>query len=206
MSPRGVAIPDVRERLFDAAERILAREGPSGLTSRAITTEAGCAKGMLHKHFAGLDELVAELVLARFAGTARLAEDLPGRAGESTVAANLKTIGYALLTSLNPTTASLAVSTPAASLRIREALEAGAPGFDAIQRSIADYLDAEVERGRLAPATDTTATALALVGTVHHLLMTTWGDTARDPGEQTERLVTMLLGPTTGGSIGHGER
>lgn len=122
------------------------------------------------------------------------------------MAANLKTIGYALLTSLNPTTAGLAVSTPAASVRIREALEAGAPGFDAIQQSIADYLDAEVERGRLDPATDTTATALALVGTVHHLLMTTWGDTARDPGEQTERLVTMLLGPTTGGSIGHGER
>ncbi|MFF2504474.1 TetR/AcrR family transcriptional regulator [Streptomyces sp. NPDC058067] len=197
MSPRGIAIPDVRERLFDAAERILAREGPSGLTSRAVTTEAGCAKGMLHKHFEGLDELVAELVLARFARTARLAEDLPARAGESTVAANLTEIGHALLTSLNPTTAGLAVSTPAASVRIREALKAGAPGFDAIQHSITTYLDAEINTGRLPPTTDTTTTALALVGTVHHLLMTTWEPPTQDPRAQTKNLVKTLLGTPT---------
>ncbi|WP_197359337.1 TetR family transcriptional regulator, partial [Streptomyces clavuligerus] len=81
MAPRGVAIPDLRARLFDAAERVLARDGAAALTSRAITEEAGCAKGVLHHRFAGLDAFVAELVLDRYARIAALAEGLPGRAG-----------------------------------------------------------------------------------------------------------------------------
>src|SRR5881227_2127738 len=51
--------------LFDAAERILLRHGPHALTSRAVTTEAGCAKGVLHKHFADFDAFLAEFVLDR---------------------------------------------------------------------------------------------------------------------------------------------
>jgi hypothetical protein len=38
--PTGVALRDPREQLFDAAERVLLRDGPSALTSRAVTTEA----------------------------------------------------------------------------------------------------------------------------------------------------------------------
>ncbi|MFI6001386.1 TetR family transcriptional regulator [Streptomyces sp. NPDC051366] len=193
MSPRGVAIPDVRERLFDAAERVLAREGPVALTSRAITGEAGCAKGLLHAHFDGLDEFVAELVLNRFARTAQQAEELPGQAGRATVADNLATAALALLNSLDPTVIGLAVTRPAASLRIRQALEAGAPGFTAIQDAITAYLDAEQRLGRLTDGTDTAAVALALVGTAHHLLMTGWSG-APDPREQTQRLVALLVG------------
>ena len=50
--PTGTAIRDAREQLFAAAERILLRDGPNALTSRAVTTEAGFAKGVLHRHFA----------------------------------------------------------------------------------------------------------------------------------------------------------
>ncbi|MEV6165070.1 TetR/AcrR family transcriptional regulator [Streptomyces sp. NPDC052052] len=193
MSPRGVAIPDLRERLFDAAERVLAREGPAALTSRAITGEAGCAKGLLHAHFDGLDEFVAELVLDRFARTARQAGGLPAQAGQATVADNLVTVALMLLNSLDPTVTGLAITRPAASLRIREALEAGAPGFTAIQNAITAYLDAERQLGRLPDGTDTPSIALALVGTVHHLLMTGWVD-APDPRDQAERLVALLVG------------
>ncbi|MFG2406800.1 TetR family transcriptional regulator [Streptomyces brevispora] len=193
MSPRGVAMPDVRERLFAAAERVLAREGPGALTSRAITGEAGCAKGVLHAHFAGLDEFVADLVLDRFAHTAREAEALPGRAGGDTVAGNLGAVTLALLASGGPTIAGLAMTRPATSLRVRQALEAGAPGFSSIQESITRYLDAEQRLGRLAADTDTAAVALALVGTAHHLLMTGWSG-AQDPGEQVQRLIAMLAG------------
>lgn len=76
MSPRGVAIEGLRERLFAAAERVLARDGAAALTSRAVTEEAECAKGVLHTHFAGLDEFVAELVLYRFRTAAALSENL----------------------------------------------------------------------------------------------------------------------------------
>ncbi|MFJ9682722.1 TetR/AcrR family transcriptional regulator [Streptomyces sp. NPDC101194] len=200
MSPRGVAIPDVRERLFDAAVRILAGEGPAALTSRAITTEAGCAKGMLHKHFDGLDEFVAELVLDRFARGARQAAGLHGRAGLATIAENLGSVALALLDSLDPTVAGLAMTRPATSLRIREAMAAGAPGFAAIQDSITDYLHAEIRLGRLGASIDAPSIALALVGTIHHLLMTSW-DGAPDRRDRAERLVALLVGEARGGGV-----
>ncbi|REK84865.1 TetR/AcrR family transcriptional regulator [Streptomyces inhibens] len=196
MSPRGVAIPDVRDRLFDAAERVLANEGPAALTSRAITAEAGCAKGLLHAHFSGLDEFVAQLLLDRFARTAQQAAQLPGRAGKATVAENLVEVALALLTSVNPAVTGLAMTRPAVSLTVRHALEAGAPGFTAIQDSVTEYLDAERRLGRLADGTDTTSVALALVGSVHHLLMTSWAG-APDPREQVERLAAQLVGGAT---------
>ena len=65
--PTGVAIRDVRQQLFDAAERVLLRDGPSALTSRAVTTEAGCAKGVLHRHFVDFDEFLVELIRDRTA-------------------------------------------------------------------------------------------------------------------------------------------
>ncbi|MFE5097223.1 TetR/AcrR family transcriptional regulator [Streptomyces sp. NPDC056638] len=191
MSPRGVTTPDVRERLFTAAERVLEREGPGALTSRAITGEAGCAKGLLHAHFSGLDQFVAELVLDRFARVARHAEELRERVGRGTVAENLLGIALALLASAGPTVAALALTRPAASVRIREALEGGAPGFDTVQDAIADYLDAERRGGRIAVRADTASAALALVGTLHHLLMT-GGHDGRNAQDRVGRLVALL--------------
>jgi len=72
--PTGVHLRDARRQLFDAAERVLLRAGPSGLTSRAVTDEAGCAKGVLHRHFTDFDAFLAELVLDR-------AEQLEAQAG-----------------------------------------------------------------------------------------------------------------------------
>ncbi|GAA0284771.1 TetR/AcrR family transcriptional regulator [Streptomyces polychromogenes] len=192
MSPRGVAIPDLRERLFAAAERVVARDGAAALTSRAVTAEADCAKGVLHTHFAGLDEFVAELVLDRFARTARLARALPGRAGRGEVAGNLAAVALGLLESLDPGVVGLALTRPAAALHTREALRSGAPGFAGIEESVRAYLDEERARGRVPAGLDSGAVALALVGTVHHLLMT------RDPGgpdprETTARLIAALV-------------
>ncbi|MGW0532472.1 TetR/AcrR family transcriptional regulator [Streptomyces sp. NPDC003032] len=192
MSPRGVAIPDLRERLFAAAERIVVRDGASALTSRAITAEADCAKGVLHTHFGGVDAFVAELVLDRFARTAREAARLPGRAGRNAVEENLVEVALALLDSLDPGVVGLAMASHATSQNIRAALAAGAPGFTAIQDALTEYLDAEVRLGRLADGADTATMALALVGTVHHLLMTGWAG-APDPRAQTERLVALLV-------------
>ena len=65
--PTGVAIRDPRGQLFDAAERVLLRDGLSGLTSRAVTAEAGVAKGVLHRHFADFEDFLTGLALDRVA-------------------------------------------------------------------------------------------------------------------------------------------
>src|SRR5215472_8800480 len=87
--PRGVAIPEVREQLFAAADRILGRAGPAGLTTRAITAEAGVANGVLHRHFRDLDEFLASFAADRLQAIADGAAALPGRAGHGSVTGNL---------------------------------------------------------------------------------------------------------------------
>src|SRR3954465_4375901 len=87
--PPGVALGDARQQLFDAAERVLLRAGPNALTSRAVTTEAGCAKGVLHKHFADFDAFLAELVLDRIARLDERPAGLRDAAGTGTGADNL---------------------------------------------------------------------------------------------------------------------
>ncbi|MEV6406077.1 TetR/AcrR family transcriptional regulator [Streptomyces bobili] len=192
MSPRGVAIPDLRERLFAAAERVVSRDGAAALTSRSITTEADCAKGVLHTHFAGLDEFVAELVLDRFARSARQAEALHSKVGQATVAGNLQEVALCLMDSLPPAVVGLAMTRPAAALHTREGFQSGAPAFDAIQRACTAYLQAEQRAGRLPARADADAIALALVGTTHHLLMTR--SRGEDTGATMERLLAVLVG------------
>src|SRR5271154_1204539 len=87
--PTGVAIRDPRGQLFDAAERVLLRDGPSALTSRSVTTEAGVAKGVLHRHFADFDDFLAGLVADRIARIDGQAAALRDSAGTGTVAGNL---------------------------------------------------------------------------------------------------------------------
>ncbi|MER7792834.1 TetR/AcrR family transcriptional regulator [Streptomyces sp. NPDC097640] len=193
MSPRGVATPDVRERLFTAAERVVERDGPGALTSRAVTAEAGCAKGLLHAHFTGLDEFVAELCLDRFARTVAKARALSELAGQDTVTRNLDAVVLALFDSGGPAISGLAMTRPVATVRIREAFEGGAPGFTAIQEAITGYLQAEQRLGRVAATVAPHAVALAVVGTAHHLLMTNWPG-ASDPRPAMTCLVAALVG------------
>jgi len=84
-----VAIRDPRGQLFDAAERVLLRDGAAALTSRAVTAEAGVAKGVLHRHFADFDAFLAELALDRIARIDSQAAELRAAAGTGSVAGNL---------------------------------------------------------------------------------------------------------------------
>jgi TetR/AcrR family transcriptional repressor of bet genes len=59
--PRTRQKPDVRRAaLLDAAVECLARQGPSGVTTRGIAAEAGVSSGLLSYYFKDKDELLAE--------------------------------------------------------------------------------------------------------------------------------------------------
>ena len=63
--PRGVRIAEPRQHLFAAAERVIAAAGPSGLTSRAVTREAGVATGLLFTHFMNFDDFLVGYAVDR---------------------------------------------------------------------------------------------------------------------------------------------
>jgi AcrR family transcriptional regulator len=172
MSPRGVTIPDVPKQLFQAAERVLMRAGPSGLNSRAITSEAGVAKGVLHNHFPDLDGFLAAFVLDRFRLTAEDAAKLPSRAGTGTVVGNLTDTALSVFGPNALALISLVTSRPALMLRLQRSVDAGAPDLQTIEDAFAAYLNAEKQLGRIAAAADTETLALTLVGTIHHLFVT----------------------------------
>jgi AcrR family transcriptional regulator len=176
LSPRGVTIPEVREQLFAAAERVLAAEGPSGLTSRAITGEAGLAKGVLHNHFADLEAFLVEFCVDRIQQAAAGAEEIRARAGQGTVVANLTDASASLFGPGILASANLMMSRPSLSGPVREALGSGESVLRDVEAAFAAYLDAETRLGRIKPSADAEMLAFTLVGSVHHLFFTQAGE------------------------------
>ncbi|MEV6109349.1 TetR/AcrR family transcriptional regulator [Streptomyces sp. NPDC051940] len=194
--PTGVAIQDVREQLFAAAERVLLRAGPSGLTSRSVTEEAGCAKGVLHRHFADFDAFLAELVRDRIARLDDRAAELRAAAGRGTVAGNVTGVLTELFGSVAVAIVGLVVSRDGLRARLRETTPAGIPLLTEAAAVVAGYLAAERDLGRIAPDADVDSLAPTLIGAAHLLLADRTGDAA-DP-EAVRRVVASALAGVIG--------
>ncbi|MEV4414839.1 TetR family transcriptional regulator [Catellatospora sp. NPDC049609] len=169
MTPTGVAIRDVREQLFDAADRILLRDGPSGLTSRAVTTEAGCAKGVLHRHFDDFDAFLAEFVLDRIHRMDPQAAALRESAGTGQVVDNLAQALAALFGSVAVAIVALVTFRDELRARLRRTWPAGVPVLTDAAEMIAAYLAAERRHGRIAAGADVDTLGAMLIGSGHLL-------------------------------------
>lgn len=191
--PTGVAIRDVHEHLFDAAERILLRAGPSALTSRAVTVEAGCAKGVLHRHFTDFDAFLADFVLDRVNRMAPRAAALRESAGTGTVADNLTGALAALFASVAVAIVPLVTFRDELRARLRETWPAGVPVLTDAAEMIAAYLAAEREAGRVTADADVDTLAAMLVGT-GHLLFAGRGDTPPEVGALRKMVTTVIAG------------
>jgi AcrR family transcriptional regulator len=189
--PTGVALRDAREQLFDAAERILLRDGPGALTSRAVTTEAGVAKGVLHRHFADFDAFLAEFVLDRIGRMDSQAAALRDAAGTGTVIGNLTSALTALYASAAVAMVPLVSSRDGLRLRLRETWPAGVPVLTEAMEMVAAYLAAERDLGRLESDAEVDMLAPMLIGTVHFL----WAsqDGAAPSSDEVRRVVTTAI-------------
>ncbi len=190
--PTGVAIRDVREQLYGAAERVLLRDGPSGLTSRAVTTEAGCAKGVLHRHFADFDEFLADFVLDRVSRLDDQAAALRGRAGTGIVVGNLTGALMAVFGSVAVAIVPLITFRDELRGRLRQAWPAGVPVLTEAAIMITSYLRAEQELGRIAAEADPDGLGPTMIGAAHLLFADRTGP---PPGaEAVAKVVTTVIG------------
>lgn len=174
--PTGIAIRDPREQLFGAAERVLLRYGPSGLTSRAVTDEAGVAKGVLHRHFADFDDFLAALVHDRATRLEMSSAALLGAAGTGTVAGNLASAMSDAFESVAVAMVALITFRDELRRRLRETWPTGVPLLAEITRTVAAYLAAERARGRVAAGADVEALSRTLIGAGHLLFADRTGE------------------------------
>ncbi|MFF2808312.1 TetR/AcrR family transcriptional regulator [Streptomyces sp. NPDC058000] len=193
--PTGVAIRDVREQLFDAAERILLRDGQNALTSRAVTTEAGCAKGVLHRHFADFDAFLAELVRDRIGRIDEQSAALRKSAGTSTVADNLTTAVLDVFGSVAVAIVGLVISRDGLRALLRQGGSVGIPLLTEATAMISVYLDAERELGRVAADADVDTLAPTLIGAGHLLFADREG--APPEAAAVRKVVTTVIAAVT---------
>jgi AcrR family transcriptional regulator len=195
--PTGVAIRDAREQLFAAAERVLLQAGPHALTSRAVTTEAGCAKGVLHRHFADFDAFLADLIADRIARLADEAAALRDAAGTGTVTSNLTGALISVFSPVAVAIVSLITFRYDLRARLRQARRRGVPLLTEATEMIAAYLGAEQDLGRVAADADIAVLAPTLIG-AGHLLFADRGSPPPDTAAVRRAVSAVVAGVVTG--------
>ena len=189
--PTGVHLRDVREQLFDAAERLLVEGGPSALTSRAVTTEAGVAKGVLHRHFDDFDAFLAEFVLDRVDKMDARAKALLEAAGTGDVVDNLAEAITAVFGSVAVAIVALVTFRDDLRRRLRETWPAGVPVLTEAAIMIKNYLERERDLGRVGDL-DADGVAPMLIGTGHLL----FADRDTPPqNDAVRRMVASVVAP-----------
>jgi AcrR family transcriptional regulator len=179
---------DARRQLFDAAERVLLRAGPSGLTSRAVTDEADCAKGVLHRHFTDFDAFLAELVLDRAAQLEAQAGALRDSAGTGTVAGNLTSALTALFGPVPMAIIPLITFRDELRSRLRQARPGGGTAIlGQVAAAVSAYLADERDAERIAADADIGSLTLSLVGGGHLLF------SDREPGPPSPATVSRFV-------------
>jgi AcrR family transcriptional regulator len=187
--PTGIALRDPREQLFEAADRILLRDGPNALTSRAVTAEAGCAKGVLHRHFADFDAFLADFVLGHLARIDERAAALREAAGTGTVAGNLTAAIPELFGPVGVALFRLIIARDELRDRLRQG--PGLPLAAEATRMLAGYLEAERDLGRIAADADVATLAPTLIGAGS--MMFTDRETGPPDTEAVGRMVRTVL-------------
>ncbi len=190
--PTGIAIRDAREQLFDAAERVLLQNGANALTSRAVTTEAGVAKGLLHRRFEDFDAFLAEFVLDRIGRIEAQDTALIRSAGTGTVIGNLTAALTELFGSIALRIVGLVISRDALRARLRQARGQGVPVLGEATGMVARYLTAERDLGRIAADADVDTLAPTLIGAAHLLFAGREG--APLEAGAVEKCVTAVVG------------
>jgi len=188
--PRGVAIPELRQQLFAAVERVIATSGAGGLTGRAVTREAGVATGLLYAHFATFDDFLAGYAIDRAFQISGEVAGLPSRAGSGTVAGNLADAVLATPPGTLLALTRLMVLRPELAAGVEAVLGERTAGLRAVERAIAGYLAAEQQLGRVPAGADLPALALTVVAVLHHMALT---------GETTDTRVRRAMKALTDG-------
>jgi AcrR family transcriptional regulator len=191
------ATAELRTSLVAHAQRLVARDGASALTMRALAAEAGCAVGLPYKVFTDRRDLVAEVIHAEFTQLQSVVDTLTARAGTGTVASNLGWFADLLLASPAVALTGEVFADELLMKTVTERIHQSGAGPASLETILSGYLAAEKRAGRVDQAVDEAAFGFLLAGALHNLVVS--GHGYPRPGkrqlEQIFRAVAARLVP-----------
>jgi len=159
---------NTRQRILDATQRLIEKDGFARLTTNEIAQEADCAEGTIFKHFKSKDNLCLAVVLEN---APRFKEVIAQKhAGRGTIQQNLQEIALAALRfseKLIPLAASLFADTKLLE-RQRHALTESRGGPKQAFDLIAGYISEEQQLGRINREVAPLTVSALLLGSCFH--------------------------------------
>lgn len=157
---------ETRERMVEAAERVMRSKGLARSTTKEIAREAGYSEGAIYKHFESKEELFICVLTECLPSFVGILEELPRRAGQETLGGVLGEVASAALAFYGesfPMSASI-FSKPGLLARHREEILRRGTGPQKANEALVTYLDAERKLGRVREDADAEAAAAMLLG------------------------------------------
>lgn len=160
---------ETRDRIVDAARRVILTKGLVRATTKEIAAAASVSEGTLYNHFANKEEMFLSALAQLPSGFITTVIALPQRAGSDSVRAvltDLVQVAIDFYADAIPMGASI-FADPELLSRHRDLLRARGAGPQRANELVAAYLRAEQELGRIRPDSDPEAIAYLLLGAVY---------------------------------------
>ncbi len=157
---------ETRERMVDAAERVMRSKGLARSTTKEIAREAGYSEGAIYKHFESKEELFICVLTERLPTFVGILGELPRRAGQEALGGVLGEVASAALAFYGesfPMSASV-FSEPGLLARHREEIRKRGAGPQKANEALAAYLEDERKLGRVREDADPEAATAMLLG------------------------------------------
>jgi AcrR family transcriptional regulator len=156
-----------RDRMLDAAAHVMRTRGMARATTKEIAKAAGYSEAALYKHFRDKTEIFLAVLSERIPGTlAGVLANLAERAGQGSVRDTVQEVAAAALDFYQETfvMAASVFSEPSLLAAHRDAVQERGAGPHRISETVADYLAAEQNLGRIRTDADPRAAADLLLG------------------------------------------
>jgi AcrR family transcriptional regulator len=188
-------VTTTRDQILDAAAAVMHNLGLKRATTKEIAHAAGLSEAALYRYFADKAELMMCVIGERLPQLVAFLRDLPGRAGQRTVRANLEEFARTALPFYDetlPIAASL-FAEPELLARHQEELRAKNTGPHRSAEMLAAYIRNEQKLGRVNQRVDPDAVASLVVGSClgRALIRRFIGQT--DPPEADERYIRSIV-------------
>jgi AcrR family transcriptional regulator len=155
-----------RDRILDAAMKLVARHGIAGATTKRIADEAGVAEGSLYKHFTDKADLLTALVLERLPGIREVFGKLDNAASGSPAAEALAAALEGMIefyTQAQPIMAGIS-SDPGLLRLCRQRFMETDQGPHRAHEKLAEFIRLGQQHGALRPGASPDAVASLLIG------------------------------------------